>query len=87
MISSLLITLLGETNWALTWVGLRLLVLALLVGVWWKFGFPVFYITDLLQIAEALGSLGHGHDSRLANTLVLKVKSCSIKRVDRYLAI
>ena len=21
---------------------------------WWKFGFPVFYVTDLLQIVEAL---------------------------------
>ena len=29
-------------------------------GNWWKFGFPVFYITDLLQIAEALVELGYG---------------------------
>lgn len=36
---------------------------------WWKFGFPVFYITDILQIAEALIGLGYGHDQRLANTL------------------
>jgi len=36
---------------------------------WWKFGFPVFYITDLLQLAEAMTGLGHGRDSRLANTL------------------
>jgi hypothetical protein len=34
---------------------------------WWQFGFPVFYITDLLQIAEALVGLGYGHDSRLAH--------------------
>ena len=38
-------------------------------GNWWKFGFPVFYVTDILQIAEALVSLGCGNDPRLANTL------------------
>ncbi len=26
-------------------------------GNWWKFGFPVFYVTDLLQLAEALVTL------------------------------
>ncbi|MCA9906912.1 MAG: nitrogen fixation protein NifH, partial [Anaerolineae bacterium] len=26
-------------------------------GNWWKFGFPVFYVTDLLQIVEALVAL------------------------------
>ena len=36
---------------------------------WWKFGFPVFYITDLLQLAEAMVGLGYGGDKRLANTL------------------
>jgi hypothetical protein len=38
-------------------------------GNWWKFGFPVFYVTDLLQNAEALVGLGYGHDPRLANAL------------------
>lgn len=38
---------------------------------WWKFGFPVFYVTDLLQIAEALVALGCGSDARLARTLAL----------------
>lgn len=38
-------------------------------GNWWKFGFPVFYITDILQIAEALAALGYGKDPRLANTI------------------
>jgi hypothetical protein len=38
-------------------------------GNWWKFGFPVFYITDLLQIAEALVGLGYGNDARLAGLL------------------
>ncbi len=38
---------------------------------WWKFGFPVFYVTDLLQIVEALVALGHAHDPRLANALAL----------------
>jgi len=36
---------------------------------WWKFGFPVFYISDVLQIAEALTGLGYGNDPRLANTI------------------
>jgi hypothetical protein len=36
---------------------------------WWKFGFPVFYITDLLQLAEAFVNLGYGKDKRLMNTL------------------
>jgi len=40
-------------------------------GNWWKFGFPVFYITDLRQTAEALVGLGYGRDSRLANALAL----------------
>lgn len=38
---------------------------------WWKFGFPVFYITDLLQLAEALVNLGFGSDPRLSNTIAL----------------
>ena len=38
---------------------------------WWKFGFPVFYITDLLELAEALVELGYGRDPRLANALAL----------------
>lgn len=40
-------------------------------GNWWKFGFPVFYITDLLQNVEALVALGYGDDPRLANALAL----------------
>jgi hypothetical protein len=36
---------------------------------WWKFGFPVFYVTDILQIAEALTRLGFGNDPRLTSTL------------------
>ena len=38
-------------------------------GNWRKFGFPVFYVTDILQVVEALVALGHGHDPRLANAL------------------
>jgi hypothetical protein len=38
---------------------------------WWKFGFPVFYVTDLLQVAEGLVALGFGKDPRLQNTLEL----------------
>ena len=36
---------------------------------WWKFGFPVFYVTDLLQLAEAMVGLGYGKDKRLTSTL------------------
>jgi hypothetical protein len=36
---------------------------------WWKFGFPVFYVTDLLQLVEALVALGCANDPRLASTL------------------
>ncbi len=38
-------------------------------GNWWKFGFPVFYVTDLLQNVEALVRLGYGNDPRLSNAL------------------
>jgi hypothetical protein len=40
-------------------------------GNWWKFGFPVFYVTDILQIVEALVGLGYAHDPRLSNALNL----------------
>jgi hypothetical protein len=40
-------------------------------GNWWKFGFPVFYVADLLQLVEALVGLGYGDDPRLANALAL----------------
>lgn len=38
-------------------------------GNWWKFGFPVFYVTDLLQNVEALIALGYAGDSRMNNAL------------------
>ena len=38
---------------------------------WWKFGFPVFYVTDLLQVTEALVGLGYGRDPHLAKTITL----------------
>jgi hypothetical protein len=38
---------------------------------WWKFGFPVFYVTDVLQIVEALTALGYGRDRRLENAVAL----------------
>ena len=40
-------------------------------GNWWKFGFPVFYVTDILQIVEALVGLGYGKDPRLTRALDL----------------
>ena len=36
---------------------------------WWKFGFPVFYVTDLLQNIEALIALGYGREPRLAHAM------------------
>jgi hypothetical protein len=38
---------------------------------WWKFGFPLFYVTDLLQLVEALVGLGYGDDSRLSGALAI----------------
>ena len=38
-------------------------------GNWWKFGFPLFYVTDLLQNVEALVGLGYARDARLARAL------------------
>jgi len=38
---------------------------------WFKFGYPIGYVTDVLQNLEALAALGQARDSRLANTLEL----------------
>lgn len=38
---------------------------------WFKFGFPVFYITDVLQILEVLTALGYGTDRRTQNLIKL----------------
>jgi hypothetical protein len=38
---------------------------------WWKFGFPVFYVTDLLQLVEVLVTLGYAGDSRLSHALAI----------------
>ena len=38
---------------------------------WFKFGFPLFYVTDVLQNLEALTSLGVGSDPRLKSALEL----------------
>ena len=35
---------------------------------WFQFHFPVFYVADVLQVAEALTALGYGGDPRLDNT-------------------
>lgn len=36
---------------------------------WWNFGFPVFYVTDLLQWVEAAGRYGYGRHPSLKATL------------------
>jgi hypothetical protein len=38
---------------------------------WFKFGFPVFYITDVLQILEVLTAMGYGRDRRSKNLIGL----------------
>jgi hypothetical protein len=40
-------------------------------GNWWKFGFPVYYVTDLLQLAESVAGVGAGNAPRLNNLLAL----------------
>jgi hypothetical protein len=40
-------------------------------GNWWKFGFPLFYITDLLLVADALTALGCSSDPRMKNLIEL----------------
>lgn len=40
-------------------------------GSWFQFGFPVFYVTDVLQNLEALAVLGYGSDPRLAAAINL----------------
>ena len=38
---------------------------------WWKFGFPIFYVTDMLQVIETLVALGYGDDPRLSRALAM----------------
>lgn len=40
-------------------------------GNWWKFGFPVFYVSDILQITEVLVKLGYARDLRLNRSIQL----------------
>jgi hypothetical protein len=40
---------------------------------WFKFGFPIGYITDVLQNLETLTQLGYGSDPRLESALELTV--------------
>jgi hypothetical protein len=38
-------------------------------GSWFKLGFPIGYVADVLQTLEVLAELGHGRDQRLARAL------------------
>ena len=38
-------------------------------GAWFQLGFPVAYVTDVLQVLEALVELGHARDPRLRGAL------------------
>jgi len=55
-------------------------------GNWWKFGFPVFYITDILQIVEALTALGLGSDPRMerAMKLILEKQNAQGRWISEY---
>jgi hypothetical protein len=41
---------------------------------WFRFGYPIGYITDVLQNLEVLTALGYGNDPRLANALDLLLR-------------
>jgi len=43
-------------------------------GSWFKFGYPIAYVTDVLQNLEALTALGCGDDPRLADALDLLLR-------------
>ena len=38
---------------------------------WFQFGYPIGYVTDVLQTLEVLAALGYGKDPRLVNALAL----------------
>jgi hypothetical protein len=38
---------------------------------WFKFGYPIAYVTDVLQVLEVVTALGHGADQRLEPALEL----------------
>jgi hypothetical protein len=40
-------------------------------GNWWKFGYPVFYVTDLMQNVEALANIGLGKHPRLKEAIAI----------------
>lgn len=40
-------------------------------GSWFRFGYPIAYVSDVLQILEALTTLGYGADARLENAVSL----------------
>ncbi len=40
-------------------------------GSWFRFGYPIGYVTDVLQNLEALTALGHGADPRLGRAIDL----------------
>ncbi|MBI4337967.1 MAG: nitrogen fixation protein NifH [Chloroflexi bacterium] len=42
-------------------------------GSWFKFGYPIGYVTDVLQNLDALALLGYARDPRLAHALELVV--------------
>ena len=40
-------------------------------GNWWKLGFPIFYVTDILQICQVMANFDMLSDPRMKNTLSL----------------
>ena len=45
-------------------------------GSWFKLGFPIAYVTDVLQNLEALCELGHGRDPRLMPAVNWLLSKC-----------
>jgi len=44
---------------------------------WFRFGYPIAYVTDVLQTLEVLTALGFGHDKRLRPALDLVLHKCN----------
>jgi hypothetical protein len=53
---------------------------------WFRLGFPSGYVTDVLQVLEALAELGHGRDPRLERALVwlLSLQDAQGRWANRY---
>jgi hypothetical protein len=51
---------------------------------WFRFGYPIGYVTDVLQNLEVLTALGYGHDPRLTNAIELLLSKRDNAQVGRW---